>query len=136
MDKIGYLKQTDIFAGISDAELHEIGASLRMTNFANSAIVYRPEDRSEVLFILKTGRVRLFRLAPDGRELTLAELCSGTIFGEMALFGQTMYGSFAQALEDSLICAADRQAAMRLLEAKPSISLRLAEVLGRRLLSA
>lgn len=116
--------------------MHEVSAALKMVNFSRGEMIYRPGDRGEVLFVLKVGRVRMFRLAPDGRELTLTEIGAGTIFGEMALFGQTMHDSFAQAVEDCLLCVISREAAMRMLESKPAVALRLAEVLGKRLLSA
>lgn len=136
MDKIGYLRQTDLFADMPRAELHKISRSMQMTNYLKGKIVYRPDDPGDVLFILKHGRVRIFRLAPDGRELTIAELTSGTVFGEMGLLGQTMYGSFAEALEDCLICVMTRDLAVRLLREKPEIALRLIEIVGRRLLAA
>lgn len=136
MDKIGYLKEVDIFAGLPAADIDEISGSLNMTGFPEGKIIYAPGDHGEVLFILKRGRVRIFRRAPDGRELTITELTAGTIFGEMALFGQAMHASFAQAIEDCVVCVIHHQSAIRMLENKPAIALRLAEVLGRRLLAA
>ncbi|MET9969239.1 cyclic nucleotide-binding domain-containing protein, partial [Streptomyces sp. NPDC006356] len=38
-----------------------------------------------MLFILKKGRVRVFRVSADGRALTTAIISPGTIFGEMVL---------------------------------------------------
>lgn len=135
MDKIGFLQQTDIFAGLGRGELDEIVHALTMIDFPKGRTFYRPGEEGEVLFVLKTGRVRIFRLAEDGRELTITELAGGTIFGEMALFGQTMHDSYAQALEDCLICIIKREAAMSILRSKPVVALNLAEVLGKRLLA-
>lgn len=135
-DKIGYLRQTDIFAGMPEAKIDEISSSIQMTNYTKGRTIFQPGDEVEKLFILKKGRVRIYRISPDGRELTLAELEPGTIFGEMALFGQTMYENFAQVVEDSLICTISRREAVSLLKNNPQIALRLAEILGRRLIRA
>jgi len=135
-DKIGYLKQTDIFAGMSEEKIDEISSSIQMTNYSRGRTIFQPGDEMEKLFILKKGRVRIYRISPDGRELTLAELKPGTIFGEMALFGQTMYENFAQVVEDSLICTINRQEAVTMLKNNPSVALRLAEILGKRLITA
>jgi CRP-like cAMP-binding protein len=59
----------------------------------------------EALFILKPGRVRTFRLSPDGRALTTAIIQPGTILGEMVLLGQQMYDNYAEAL-DGLVAPA------------------------------
>lgn len=136
MDKIGYLRESILFSGMPPADLSQVSGSFHMANFPKGKVIHRPDDPGDVLFILKQGRVRIFRLAPDGRELTLTELTAGTVFGEMSLFGQTMYGSYAEAIEDSVICVVNRETISRMLEKNPTIALRLAEILGRRLLEA
>jgi len=136
MDKIGYLKESALFEGLPPSDIDEISDSIEMSNYPKGRIIYQPDDPGDILFILKRGRVRIYRLSAEGKELTLTELGAGTIFGEMSLFGQTMYGSFAEAIEDCVICVIDKVRATQMLEEKPAISLRLAEILGRRLLSA
>ena len=136
MDKIGYLKESALFNGMPSSDIDEISDSIEMTNYPKGKIIYQPDDPGDILFILKKGRVRIYRLSSSGKELTLTELGSGTIFGEMSLFGQTMYGSFAEAIEDCVICVIDRVRATQMLKEKPFISLKLAEILGKRLLSA
>ena len=58
--------------------------------------------------ILKRGRVRLFRVSPDGRALTTAINTPGTIFLEMVLVGQQMHDNWAEALEEALVCVMAR----------------------------
>lgn len=136
MEKLGYLRESDFFSGLSVSELEGIGQHLRMSEFPKGTIIYEPNQRGEVLFILKRGRVRIYRVGQDGRQLTISELGAGTIFGEMALLGQTMYGSFAEALDDCSICDIDRKAVLELLREKPELAVRLIELMGRRLQAA
>jgi CRP-like cAMP-binding protein len=63
----------------------------------------------------------------------LAELRAPTAFGPMALLGQGMDGDFAEAVEESLVCAVDRQVLERLLRRRPDVALRLLDLMGRRL---
>ena len=44
-----------------------------------------------MLYILKEGRVQLYRLSAEGRKLVLTTLEPGTVFGEMSMIGQGMY---------------------------------------------
>ena len=94
---------------------------------------YGPEDRTEKLFILQKGKVRIFRMSPDGREFTLAVVESGTVFGEMALTGQQLEGAYAQAMEPSQVSTMLRADLERLVVEKPEVGLRIMHVLSERL---
>ena len=48
-------------------------------------VFYGPDEKGEVLFLLKKGRVQLYRLSPEGKKLVVAVLDEGAIFGEMSL---------------------------------------------------
>jgi CRP-like cAMP-binding protein len=99
-------------------------------------MIYSPEDRGEVLFILKRGRVRLYRLSPDGKSLTTAIIEPGAVFGEMALLGQGMHESFAEALEDCTVSTLSKRDVQELLLSDPRVARRLIELIGRRLVEA
>ena len=92
-----------------------------------------PEDTSEVLFLLKEGQVQLYRISPDGKKLVIGTVGPGAIFGEMALIGQGMHNTFAEATEDCVLLVMSREDVERLLVTKPKVALRIFEELGSRL---
>jgi CRP-like cAMP-binding protein len=126
----------DVFQDLSEAEMDEIDRATTMTTCRRGKILYMPEDRSEVLFLLKKGQVQLYRISPDGKKLVIATLGPGAVFGEMALIGQGMHNTFAEATEDSVICVMSRDDVERLLVTKPRVALRIFETLGKRLREA
>jgi CRP-like cAMP-binding protein len=132
--KVGYLKTVEIFKDLSDEELEALESSVTNTPCAVGKIFYAPEDTGEALFIIKEGKVQLYRISPDGRKLVTSTLGPGTVFGEMTLIGQGMYDSFAEAVEECSVCKMDRGDLERLLLDRPQVALRILEVLGRRLL--
>ena len=132
--KVGYLKTVEIFRDLSDEELAALESSITTIPCAAGKIFYAPEDTGEALFILKQGKVQLYRISADGRKLVTNTLGPGTIFGEMTLMGQGMYDSFAEATEECLVCKMDRDRLEQLLLDKPEVALRILEVIGRRLL--
>lgn len=134
--KLRYLLETEFFQGMSSEELAEVERVTTMTTCRRGRVFFTPGETGEVLFILKRGRVQLYRLAPDGKKLILATLGSGTVFGEMALVGQRMYGSFAEAAEDCTLCVMSRTDVERFIMNKPRFALRLVELIGRRLVEA
>lgn len=134
MDKLWFLAEVDILQDLAPAELEQIAARAPMQSVAAGAIFFSPERASEVLFILKRGRVRLFRLSPGGKVFTTTILGKGTIFGEMAILGQQMQDQYAEALDESVICLMSKTDVQALLLSDPRIAARIAETLGQRLL--
>jgi CRP/FNR family cyclic AMP-dependent transcriptional regulator len=132
-DKIGYLQMVDIFQDLTEDEIAEIDRATTMSTCRRGRIFYMPEDTSEVLFLLKQGRVQLYRISPDGKKLIIATIGPGAIFGEMALIGQGMHNTFAEATEDCVLCIMSRGDVERMLVTKPKVALRIFEALGSRL---
>jgi len=104
-----------------------------MKTYGPGDLVYTPHQPLETLFILKKGRIRIFRVSPDGRALTTAIIEPGTIFGEMVIVGQQMHDSFAEALDEVVVCVMSKADVRRLLLSDSRIAARISETLGRRL---
>jgi len=107
-----------------------------MSTVPRGRVFYRPEEPGEVLFILKEGRVQLYRISPEGKKLVITTLGPHTLFGEMALLGTKMHNTFAEAIDDCLICVMSRTDLERLILNKPQVALRILEVTGKRLREA
>jgi len=135
-DKVRYLRDIDIFRDLDPDEIELLGKRAPMQRVPAGTVFFSPEQRAEVLFILKEGRVRIYRLSTDGKMLTTAILNEGTIFGEMALLGQQLHQHYAEALTPCLLCLMSREDVKRLLLSDPRIATRIVEILGQRLISA
>jgi len=136
IDKITYLTNMDLFRDLTGRELAQLDRMTTMSAVQKGKVFYRPGETGEVLFLLKSGRVQLYRLSPDGKKLILDTLGPGAIFGEMSLVGQRMYNTFAEAVEDCLICVMSRADVERLVIDQPKVGLRILEIVGRRLREA
>jgi CRP/FNR family transcriptional regulator, cyclic AMP receptor protein len=135
-EKLGYLSDIEMFRDLSDRDMSELERVTTMTSVQRGRVFYRPEEVGEVLFLLKEGRVQLYRISPEGKKLVIATLGPGTLFGEMALLGQQMHNTFAEALDDCLIYVMSRADLERLILNKPSVGLHVLEITGRRLRDA
>jgi CRP/FNR family transcriptional regulator, cyclic AMP receptor protein len=132
-DRVRLLSLVDVFEPLSWEEIEKINWQNLNTRLQPGEVFYTPMDLSETLFVLQSGRVRIYRSLPEGRELTLAVLESGTVFGEMALTGQRLRASYAQAMEESEISAMCRADVERLVLDKPAVGLQLVHLLSERL---
>jgi CRP/FNR family cyclic AMP-dependent transcriptional regulator len=131
-DDIWCMTEVDIFADLTKTEMAAIAAAAPMKIYSAGELLYSPHQAVEALFILKKGRVRIFRVAPDGRALTTALIAPGTVFGEMILLGQQMHDNFAEALDEVVVCVMSRADVHRYLLSDPRIAIRISEMLGRR----
>lgn len=123
----------DIFCDLEPEAMAAFEQQTEMRTCRRGQILYSQEDRAEVLFLLKRGRVQLYRLTPIGKRLELAVIEPGTFFGEMPFMGESLRHTFAEAIEDSLICVMSRSDIEGLMRKRSEVALRMIEVLGRRL---
>jgi CRP/FNR family cyclic AMP-dependent transcriptional regulator len=126
------LREFDLFQDLTDAEVDRIGAAAPMRELPAGQTLYSPDRRTEVLFILKKGRIRLYQIGVDGRTITTAILTPGQVFGEMAALGQQLDRTWAETLEPCVVCLMSRSDVQRLLLSDTRIAVRVAEFLGSR----
>ncbi len=132
-EKIRLLSLVDVLEPLSEEEIVGLIERIPSTHLEEGQVFYTPEDRSEALFLLKNGRVRVYKMAPDGWEFTLAVVEAGTVFGEMALTAQRMRESYAEAMEPADVCILKDEDLERLVLEYPRVGLRMIRVLGERL---
>lgn len=82
-------------------------------------LIYTPGETSEALLLLKSGRIRTYRLTADGKKLVLSTLEPSAVFGDMPLARQQMYGAFAEAVDDCLVCVLGRADLEQLIQTRP-----------------
>ena len=131
--KAAFLSDTDIFRDLSSQELEELDRMTAMSTCRRGKVFYTPGETGEVLFILKRGRVNLYRINSDGKKLVTSTIGAGTVFGEMSLVAQGMHDTFAEAAEDCTLCVMSRSDVEHLLLSKPRVALRFMEMIAARL---
>ena len=132
-EKLRLLSMVDILEPLSREEIKELSRRIPDTYVEQGRILYTPQEKSEALFMLKKGRVRIYRVGPDGREFTLAVVDAGTVFGEMSLTAQRLENAYAEAMEPVVICKMRRDDLEQLVMDKPQVGLKVMSVLSERL---
>jgi CRP-like cAMP-binding protein len=134
--KLQALSNIEIFQDLSEQEMQEMDRATTMSTCEPGRVFYGPDERGEVLFLLKKGRVQLYRLSPDGKKLIVAVLDEGAIFGEMSLVGQGMHNTFAEAIDDCILCVMSRTDVERIIQRNPLVGIRFMESMASRLKEA
>ncbi|MGI8925096.1 MAG: Crp/Fnr family transcriptional regulator [Tepidiformaceae bacterium] len=130
------LRENDLFQDLDETEMDRIAERLPMATSQPGELIYAPGETGEALFILKAGRVWLYRIAPNGRKLVLATVGPGTAFGEMAFLGQSMTGSFAEAVDECTLCIMSRVDIEQIMLEHPKVAVRLMRLLSSKLREA
>jgi CRP/FNR family transcriptional regulator, cyclic AMP receptor protein len=135
-EKLRLLSMMDILDPLSREEIKELSRRVPDTHFQRGQILYTPFEKNEVLFMLKKGRVRIYRVSTDGREFTLTVMGAGTVFGEMSLTAQRLENAYAEAMEPVTVCKMRRLDFERLVMDRPQVGLKVMSVLSKRLFLA
>jgi CRP/FNR family transcriptional regulator, cyclic AMP receptor protein len=123
----------DIFRDLTVEQRAQVERQITYALYPAGHIFYAPEDYGDRLLILRRGRVRIYKLSPEGRALTLLVLQPRAIFGEMMLVDEWVQDSFAEAMTECEVGALGRTDLRQLLGAYPAVALRFMEVMSQRL---
>lgn len=122
-----------IFNHLEDEHMAEITKAIQSDSYKKGEVIYRAGDQSDSLYIVKSGRVRIYRLSESGREQLVRFLSPGDFTGELALFNMSVHESYAEAVENTEVCLITRTDLQEFLMKYPSISLKILAEFSRRL---
>ncbi len=66
--------------------------------------IYIPNDKSDKIYFLTEGRVKIGTYSDNGKEITKVILGKGEVFGELAITGEERRRDFAYVMEDTDVC--------------------------------
>lgn len=129
-----YFERFGLLQGLSDEQKRQVEQNTRMLHVKRGQPVYLPGDPSEHVYVVKIGAVKIVGKAPEGREVILALLTPGDIFGELALAGDDEAQDHrAEAMDDTLLCEVPRGLLIRMIQEAPAFALHVTKLVGLRL---
>jgi len=114
-------------------ELMRLNTGSKMREVPKKQIIYFPEESSNSVYLIKNGKVKISRLSEDGREIIIAILGPGEIFGESSITDSvSKRDEFAEATEDTLLCLMFSEIIHELMAKDPSFGLKITKIIGFR----
>src|SRR5437773_8759225 len=95
------LGRSSIFSSLSERDLSQLAEVAVPRAYLGGESIFREGDSGDTCYVVRSGRVRVTRRHSDGRVLTLAELGSGQMFGELAMFDGETRSASVEAIEDT-----------------------------------
>lgn len=121
------------FNHLNDSEMVTVAEKSTHKNFRKSDIIIHGGDPLDYLYIVHHGRVKIYQIFENGKEQLLRILEPGEFLGEMALFTRKEMDSYAEAMENTEICAIHRRDMQELMTMHPTIAIKILEQFSKRL---
>ena len=122
-----------LFQGLSRGEYEDLAMIVVDQVIPRGQTIFEEGDEGSGFYVVLSGRVKIFKLSPDGKEQILHILTGGEPFGEVPVFAGEKFPAHAQAMEDSRVFFFPRPAFVDLVKKTPSLALNMLAVLSRRL---
>jgi CRP/FNR family transcriptional regulator len=113
-----------------------LGRHLHTRRFRKGTLLWREGETSGLLVAITTGRVKIYRLLPTGKAVTVFLFGPGDVFGFLPFLDGGAYPAYAQAIEHVEAEVLPRSVLLQALRADPDLAVALIALLGRRLRAA
>lgn len=133
---ISFLKQTHLFAEITDNGLKKISTSVKENLYKKRQIVFNEGEKGDTLHIIVKGRVKITKYTQHGKIKILAILNEKDSFGEMALLTEDARSATVETIDNVTTLSIAKEEFMDILQTEPSISLQIIKTLCHRLAKA
>jgi len=115
---------------LEDARLRE--EVMEKVILAPGEVLFRRGDPGDTLYLLETGEIRIFTHDPQGQEITINQLSSGTCFGELALIDTRPRSASASAIVPCQLLRISREAFLAKVERSQPLNHCLLQLLSAR----
>jgi CRP/FNR family transcriptional regulator, dissimilatory nitrate respiration regulator len=133
MEIIDQIAAIPLFTGLPGKQLEDLAMITISQKVSRGQTIFADGDAGEGFYVLTAGRVKIFKLSPDGKEQILHIMPPGEPFGEVAVFAGEPFPASAEAIEDGRTLFFPRAAFIDLIKNNPSLALNMMAILARRL---
>ncbi len=122
-----------LFSGLPAAYVQKLVDICERQQLPRGKWIFSEGDAGDGFYLVQTGRVKIYKVSPGGKEQILHIFGRGEPFGEVPVFAGQSFPAHAVALEKTRLLFFPRQAFIRLIEQYPVMALNMLAVLSRRL---
>ncbi|MBT8351125.1 MAG: Crp/Fnr family transcriptional regulator [Deltaproteobacteria bacterium] len=132
-NKLSLLLNIPIFSGLSKDQVKQIGQIAVEKKMINGKIIFSEGDEGNGFYIVVEGRVKVFKVSPDGKEHILHIVGPGETFGQVAVYAGRSFPASSATITKSHLLFIPRVAFVELIADNPSLAMSMLAVLSLRL---
>lgn len=130
------LHRVPIFEALLEEEISDLNGLIISKPYRKGETVFLEGEKSDSLFIVNQGTVKLYKSSELGKEQTIRFLFSGDFFGQLALLQEQSHYASAEAIESAVVCRIEKKDFHRLLESNHRLAYRVLLAVSDRLQQA
>jgi CRP/FNR family transcriptional regulator len=130
------LKANRLFSHLTDEETVEVADRFELEEHGRDEYIFLENDPAEKLYLAASGRVKIVKHTPEGKDVILEIISPPEIFGGVAALDGRPYPASAQAMETARVVSIERTAYFGLLETYHVLALEASIYFGERLRNA
>jgi len=133
MDMRKFLSTTFLFNSFNEMEIDLLSASASIKKVQKGEQIFSERSDATAFFIIISGKVKIYKLSPDGKEHTLHIHGPGDLVAEAAIFDSMRYPASCIAMEDSQLVRISRDGFLALIKSHPELALKMMSGYSKRL---
>lgn len=128
-----FLAEISLFAGLAPAERELLAGRIYERRYRKGTIIFGEGEAGEAAYFVREGRVKIYRLTPEGVEQILGVFAMAQPFGLVAALDGATFPATAEAADDSRIWVLRRDDLQQLMEVHPGLTSGILKEMGDRL---
>jgi len=126
------MKDLEIFQVLNEEEKSQVIKLARGKQYKKGELIFAEGDPADTIYLVKGGKVLLYKISEDGKELSLDILQENDIFGENTILNNTYHTMHAKALEKVFVCTCT-QKDFHILLINPGVAFKVISYLSEKL---
>ncbi len=119
------LKTCPFFAGLSDVDIEALMGIARVRDSSRGELLFSDGEKAVGFFVVLDGKVKVYKLSPEGKERILHIIHPGGTFAEAAIFADGLYPAYAEPLQSSKLLFLPKEGFLNLLMDNGRISINM-----------
>ena len=119
------LKTCPFFAGLSDVDIEALMGIARVRESSRGELLFSDGEKAVGFFVVLDGKVKVYKLSPEGKERILHIIHPGGTFAEAAIFADGLYPAYAEPLQSSKLLFLSKEGFLNLLMDNGRISINM-----------
>jgi CRP/FNR family transcriptional regulator len=119
------LRRNPLFSGLDDSGLQKVKGIAALHSFKKGNILFSRGDGAHGFFLVTAGKIKIYRLSPNGQEYVMRVVGPGETIAEAAVFSGKTYPASAEALEDSRLYYLKKTDFVALIRESPQLALNM-----------
>ncbi len=127
-----YIRQNPILSSLPEREMEVLEQVSDTHELRRRASIWAPGAPANLIYFVRTGIVKIYKVSDEGRELTLHFLTKDQLFGELSIVSSTPHDTAAEAYEDTQLLTIPKDEFMRVMMRNAGLAVEMMRLVGDR----